>query len=496
MVAQSSPSKSVKKAEKNQQARLDVKPVGHSQRLEGDPEELKREQWDTEAESTRSHPCEHDNDQPPAAGSIAHEEHLQHAPEFEREEFPHVMHEVHGATEVSTRVEGARVFMFDGGLPLDDSEEQESFSISGAGHSAEEQPGQEFGQDALESLSDMELLDAKREAEANIARYHRTIVENWRDGVASYEIDRCYSLLLNEPTLLTESGVLEPEVIQSCQSAAHAVLAWEDRISAVQDALARLAMTSAQPEPEPEPEPVPGRDSAIVTRADDTGACESLPIATLICVPGAGAAGAAAAAGISHRAHGPGLWSTKKLLEKHGPDVATTTPYHSWASDHGVLAVTLSSNSPDAIMSALTACNGPVLLAAHSEGGAALVEVAKRRTPDLSFLFVERGVRVCAVALLDSVHKGPLPGAEASKEGGVEQTLLNPAAACAFVTSSKALGDSKPKPWVKDGFMHGCPTRSAGTTQHLLVPHAAQEAVFEFFEQRLEALRTEENQVR
>lgn len=128
-----------------------------------------------------------------------------------------------------------------------------------------------------------------------------------------------------------------------------------------------------------------------------------------------------------------------------------------------------------------------------SAGPAALVEVAKRRTSDLNFLFVERGVRVCAVAFLDSVHNGPSPATEVSNEGAVEQTLLSPAAACAFVTSSKALGDSKPKPWVKDGCMHGCPTRSAGTTEHLLVPHAAKEAVFEFFEQRLEAVQSQDN---
>jgi hypothetical protein len=194
----------------------------------------------------------------------------------------------------------------------------------------------------------------------------------------------------------------------------------------------------------------------------------------------------AAATGVSHRDSGPGLWSTKKLLEKHGPEVATTAPYHAWAADHGVLAVTLSSNAPDAIVSALTACSGPVLLAAHSEGGAALVEVARHRAADLHFLTTERGIRVCAAALLDSVHKGPLPGAEGSKQDEAEPTLLSPSAILAFVASSKPLGDSQPKPWVKNGLTHGCPTRSAGTTEHLLVPHAAQDAVFEFFQQRLE----------
>jgi hypothetical protein len=220
----------------------------------------------------------------------------------------------------------------------------------------------------------------------------------------------------------------------------------------------------------------------------DAGAGALLPIATLICVPGAGVAGAAAAAGISDRAGGPGLWSTKKLLTKRGPEVATTAPYHAWAEQHGVLAMTLSSNSPDAIASALTACSGPVLFAAHSEGGASLIEVAKKRAADLRFLAEQRGVRVCGAALLDSVHKGPLPGAAEADDAAEAEALLRASVTCAFVSSSKPLGDRQPKPWVKDGLMHGCPTVSAGTTEHLLVPHAAQAATFEFFERQLEAV--------
>jgi hypothetical protein len=229
--------------------------------------------------------------------------------------------------------------------------------------------------------------------------------------------------------------------------------------------------------------------AAAAAAAAGAGAGALLPMATLICVPGAGVAGAAAAAGISDRAGGPGLWSTKKLLTKRGPEVATTAPYHAWAEQHGVLAMTLSSNSPDAIASALTACSGPVLFAAHSEGGASLIEVAKKRAADLRFLAEQRGVRVCGAALLDSVHKGPLPGAaEADDAAEAEALLLRASVTCAFVSSSKPLGDRQPKPWVKDGLMHGCPTVSAGTTEHLLVPHAAQAAVFEFFERQLEAV--------
>jgi hypothetical protein len=228
--------------------------------------------------------------------------------------------------------------------------------------------------------------------------------------------------------------------------------------------------------------------AAAAAAAAGAGAGALLPMATLICVPGAGVAGAAAAAGISDRAGGPGLWSTKKLLTKRGPEVATTAPYHAWAEQHGVLAMTLSSNSPDAIASALTACSGPVLFAAHSEGGASLIEVAKKRAADLRFLAEQRGVRVCGAALLDSVHKGPLPGAAEADDAAEAEALLRASVTCAFVSSSKPLGDRQPKPWVKDGLMHGCPTVSAGTTEHLLVPHAAQAAVFEFFERQLEAV--------
>ena len=205
------------------------------------------------------------------------------------------------------------------------------------------------------------------------------------------------------------------------------------------------------------------------------------PVATLICVPGAGVAGAAAAAGTNDRSGGPGLWSTKKLLQKHGADVATTEPYHCWAEQHGVVALTLSNNSPDAIVSALTACSGAVLIAAHSEGGKNLIEVALKRASDLQFLR-QRGVRVVGAALLDSVHKGPLPLA------GEEDALLTPAATLSFVCSSKPLGDLQPKPWVENGVMHGTQTRSAGTSEHLLVPHAASQHVFGHFETQLQAV--------
>jgi hypothetical protein len=344
------------------------------------------------------------------SSELAHQAELDCEAEFDSEPArePQELQEVHGATEVSSRIGGARVFMFDGDMSL------------GGGGEAEEQ------------------------------------VE-----------DR------QEPS--------EPEMHNFVELGAEAQVEQEPS-PAFSDAV----------EPEPEPETEPDLDSVVTVRSDfvaaDEGVSASLPVATLICVPGAGVAGAAAAAGISHRVHGPGLWSTKKLLEKHGEEVATTAPYHTWAADNGVLAVTLSSNAPDAIVSALTACSGPVLLAAHSEGGAALMEVARQRASDLHFLTTERGVRVCAAALLDSVHKGPLPGGEESQQNAAEPTLLSPSTTLAFVSSSKPLGDSQPKPWVKNGLMHGCPTRSAGTTEHLLVPHAAQDAVFEFFQQQLDAL--------
>ncbi len=318
------------------------------------------------------------------------------------EDFADELQDVHGATEVSSRVGGARVFVLDGGLPLGGSDEAE---------------------DQLKEKQDPSETE-------------------WHNAVEQ------------EP---------EAQVEQDPSPAFNKLV---------------------EPEPEPEIEAVL---ESVRSNSADAGhdVSASLPVATLICVPGAGVAGVAAAVGISHRAHGPGLWSTKKLLEKHGEEVATTAPYHTWAADHGVLAVTLSSNAPDAIVSALTACSGPVLLAAHSEGGAALMEVARQRASDLHFLTTERGVRVCAAALLDSVHTGPLPSAEDSQQ---DAPLLSPSTTLAFVSSSKPLGDSQPKPWVRNGLMHGCPTRSAGTTEHLLVPHAAQDAVFEFFQQQLDAL--------
>ena len=63
--------------------------------------------------------------------------------------------------------------------------------------------------------------------------------------------------------------------------------------------------------------------------------------------------------------------------------------------------------------------------------------------------------------------------------------MLSPAVTISFVTSTRPLNDLQPKPWVKKGLQHGYPTRSAGTNEHLLVPHAASAAVFEYFERAL-----------
>ena len=162
-------------------------------------------------------------------------------------------------------------------------------------------------------------------------------------------------------------------------------------LETVQLAAAELC-PPVEPEPEPEPE------------------AEAEPVATLLLVPGAGVAGVAAVTGVGCDAalaeSTPAPWSTLKLVDKHGPAVATTEPYHAWARQHRVSAHTLTSNSVDSVATALAGCRGRLLIAAHSEGGASVVEVVRKRR-----WAPAEGAELCGVALLDSVHKGPLPSA-------------------------------------------------------------------------------------
>ena len=170
---------------------------------------------------------------------------------------------------------------------------------------------------------------------------------------------------------------------------------------------------------------------------------------------------------------------------------------HEWAESKGLLAVTLADNSPQTVVSALLECSTRyVLIAAHSEGGKSLLEVARS-----SWLDEQKDLHVCAVVLLDSVHRGPLPAtpktnadgiaAPCDDRGGQVPNILTKANTLHFVRSLTALGCSQPKPWIINGIAKcGCQTRSAGTMDHLLVPHFAREAAFSFFAARLEEVAT------
>ena len=107
---------------------------------------------------------------------------------------------------------------------------------------------------------------------------------------------------------------------------------------------------------------------------------------------------------------------------------------------------------------AATRCSGDgrIVVAAHSLGGAAVVQRCRRAHK-------KRQSMPCALALLDSTHKGALP----------------PLCTIHWCVSQKPLDDPSPRPWSRD--KSGC-IRSAGTRDHKRVPDQCVDSVFKFLD--------------
>ena len=107
---------------------------------------------------------------------------------------------------------------------------------------------------------------------------------------------------------------------------------------------------------------------------------------------------------------------------------------------------------------AATRCSGDgrIVVAAHSLGGAAVVQRCRRAHK-------RRQSMPCALALLDSTHKGALP----------------PLCTIHWCASQKPLDDPAPRPWSRD--KSGC-IRSAGTRDHKKVPDQCVDSVFKFLD--------------
>ena len=224
----------------------------------------------------------------------------------------------------------------------------------------------------------------------------------------------------------------------------------------------------------------------------------------LLLVPGAGHADVddAAADGLVPC----GLWSTAKHAVEHGLQIASMGGYVTWAlscaAGGGVRPVVLRSHSDEAVASALDSLeadaspkcsNGTrplrIVIAAHSEGGAAVVRALCQRESWLPNMgptpaaVLESGtpVELSGVALLDSVHSSK----DLPPKGSRAAAYMRSGAVINWVTSGEPLGHPKPRPWVRDGLLGGVLACSAGSTEHLAVPSAVCEAACAFLELRL-----------
>ena len=211
--------------------------------------------------------------------------------------------------------------------------------------------------------------------------------------------------------------------------------------------------------------------------------------AILILVPGAGYAAN------SDELIPSGLWSTGKFAQDNGLDVGSMIKYVEWALENRIRPVVLRSHEAAEVASAFEELEStvrsaggrrvPVVVAAHSEGGAGLVSALRDHeswtSPD-----DDAALRLVGIALLDSVHAAK----DSPPKGSQAASFLRSGAVTNWVVSAQPLGDPKPKPWVKDGVSGGVLARSAGTADHLHVPAAAREAACAFLGARLGAAST------
>ena len=155
---------------------------------------------------------------------------------------------------------------------------------------------------------------------------------------------------------------------------------------------------------------------------------------------------------------GVGVWSTlqypsletycKRAIQRGWGIVCAPSMTGSAKQDAEVLqgAYTVAARSGD----------GRVVVAAHSLGGAAMVQRCRRAHK-------RRAPLPTALALLDSTHKGALP----------------PVATVHWCASGKPLDDPAPRPWMRGNCSH---VRSAGTRDHKAVPGVCVDSVFKYLD--------------
>ena len=252
--------------------------------------------------------------------------------------------------------------------------------------------------------------------------------------------------------------------------------------AAARDALSALGLLAT---------PLATRTTPANTWVGETDTEDTIAEAMLL-IPGAGYATVARVTG---ELVPSGLWSTELFAREAGLEFGSMVPYVGWALSIGVRPIVLREHSAEAVAGALVSLESEVhasgrslhvVIAAHSEGGAGAVRALSDHAAwvgsvGASQAVAKAGLRVVGVALLDSVHASK----DMPPEGSAVEAFLRGGAAVNWVVSSAPLDDTKPKPWVRGGFLGGVLARSAGGTNHLAVPSTARESACQFLGQRL-----------
>eukprot|EP00286_Rhodomonas_abbreviata_P023474 CAMPEP_0181309438 /NCGR_PEP_ID=MMETSP1101-20121128/12012_1 /TAXON_ID=46948 /ORGANISM="Rhodomonas abbreviata, Strain Caron Lab Isolate" /LENGTH=316 /DNA_ID=CAMNT_0023415919 /DNA_START=86 /DNA_END=1036 /DNA_ORIENTATION=+ len=185
----------------------------------------------------------------------------------------------------------------------------------------------------------------------------------------------------------------------------------------------------------------------------------------------------------------PGPWSTISFCREAGTESGSVLPYVRRATENGWGVALLcpnanvdddgrplagSENPCSHAVSAwddfLAKCSAnTVLMVAHSNGGQAAIGLLCDRKDDLV-----KGARLKTVALLDSVHKS-VPSHDTDVLDFCKTRVVD------FVRSREPVGSYRPKPWAASNISGGCRCRSGGHVDHLGVPGAVKEVVFDHF---------------
>ena len=144
-----------------------------------------------------------------------------------------------------------------------------------------------------------------------------------------------------------------------------------------------------------------------------------------------------------------GLWSTANLAAERGLEVGSMLKYISWALGARLKPIVLRSNAASAVLSAIEAIETelrsrgrrlPVVIAAHSEGGASLMAVLRDHECWACGSDAEVAVGIAGVALLDSVHSSK----DMPPQGSCGAAWLQGGAVINWVVSTEALGHEQP----------------------------------------------------